>query len=157
MPKIVDGRLKKNYRLANVSAQAVQYGIPLTYIFYEYQVFGSQNAYKISMGWLIILLGMGYFIFKKNIKQFITDYNTQLGSVAQIGKWSAVFLGGALILALASLWITGAIYFLLVVGGSNLASLPLYTIYYGRKNEYDRYAKAITEREEKLNIEGVSL
>lgn len=157
MAKIVNGKLKKNYRLAFGSAQLIQYGLPLSYIAVRYEIFGSSDAGKVSLGWLTIILATIYFMFKKNIKTFINEYNNNLGEVAKTARWGFGFLTTALVFALASYWIMGAIWLLITFGASNLISLLPYSVYYKRKKEYDELATAIKAKQKEVQIQGVSL
>ena len=157
MAKIVNGKLKKNYRLAFGSAQLIQYGLPLSYIAVRYEIFGSSDAGKVSLGWLTIILATIYFMFKKNIKTFINEYNNNLGEVAKTARWGFGFLTTALVFALASYWIMGAIWLLITFGASNLISLAPYSVYYKRKKEYDELATAIKTKQKEVQIQGVSL
>lgn len=157
MAKIVNGKLKKNYRLAFGSAQLIQYGLPLSYIAVRYEIFGSSDAGKVSLGWLTIILATIYFMFKKNIKTFINEYNNNLGEVAKTARWGFGFLTTALVFALASYWIMGAIWLLITFGASNLISLAPYSVYYKRKKEYDELATAIKAKQKEVQIQGVSL
>lgn len=157
MAKIVNGKLKKNYRLAFGSAQLIQYGLPLSYIAVRYEIFGSSDAGKVALGWLTIILATIYFMFKKNIKTFINEYNNNLGEVAKTARWGFGFLTTALVFALASYWIMGAIWLLITFGASNLISLAPYSVYYKRKKEYDELATAIKTKQKEVQIQGVSL
>jgi hypothetical protein len=129
-------KLSRSYVWYGIGATLVQYGIPLSYVIYRYDIFRTQdNPYQLT-GWGIIAIAIIGLLFRNKIKTFIQDYNTHLSKTAQRGKWGVTFLSVAGILALASLWIDGALWFFVVTGSSNLVSLSLYKPYDVRHKDY---------------------
>lgn len=129
-------KLSKKYVWFGVGGTVVQYGLPLSYIIYRYDIFKSDNAMYQLTGWGIIAVGIIGFLLRNKIKAFVDDYNTHLGGTAQRGKWGLGFLTLGGLLALSSLWINGMLWFMLVAGGSNLLSLLFYAPYDKKHAEY---------------------
>lgn len=150
-------RLKKNYRFFGLLANLIQYGIPLSYIVYRYDIFENEEAKKSITGWGLIIFAIIYFIFQNKIKESIRSYDQRLGLVAKKGKWGMFFSMVALFLGFASLWIDGMIYFMATLGLSNLFSLPFWNIYYKRKTEYDELKQLIIQKQREQKIKGVTI
>jgi hypothetical protein len=140
-------KLKKNYLFPEIFANLTQYGIPLAYTVWAYDVFGGSHVVRQITGGTIIFGSIVYFALRSRIKKFIDDYNKNLGAVAQKAKWGIVFLGITLFLALAQFWIQGALYFMATLGVSNVLSLPLYTISRNREVKYKELKTYIKNKE----------
>lgn len=150
-------KLKRNYIFWGILGNLIQYGIPLSYIIWQYEIFQFEEAQKSLTGWGFVIIGIIFFFFKDKIMNMVRDYNNHLGEVSKKAKWGFLFLGLGIFLALASLWITGAKYFMLTLGISNLISLIFYTPYYSRKTEYQELKKLIKEERQKAKIKGVTI
>ena len=137
-------KLSKKYMWFGVGGTLIQYGLPLSYIIYRYDIFKSDNAMYQLTGWGIIAVGIVGFLLRNKVKAFVDDYNTHLGNTAQRGKWGVGFLTLGGLLALSSLWINGMLWFMLVAGGSNILSLAFYGPYDKKHNEY-KQMKALQE------------
>lgn len=150
-------RLKRNFIFAGIISNILQYGIPLSYIFYRYDIIKNEDAGKSITGWGLIGVAIIYFIFQNKIKEGLQSYDKRLGMVAQKGKWGMIFLVLTLFLAFASLWVNGMIWFLGTLAVSNLISLPVWGIYYRRKTEYDELKKLIIQKQREQKIKGVTI
>jgi hypothetical protein len=140
-------KLKKNYVLPEIFANLIQYGIPLGYTVWAYDVFGGNEVVKQITGGTIVFATILWFFIKDKIKKFVNDYNTNLGEVAQKGKFGITFASITVVLMLAQFWIQGAIWFFGVVAVSNLASLPIYSISRSREIKYKELKTYIKNKE----------
>ncbi len=150
-------KLKKNYIGYGIFGNVAQYGLPISYIVWQYEIFKFEEATKSLTGWGFVTIAIAYFLLKDKIKNFVTQYNDNLGQVAQKGKWGIGFLTFGAFLALASLWITGAMWFLLVLGGSNLLSLPIYSLYFTKKKDYTETKTMILNKRKEEKIKGLTI
>ncbi|NCU32928.1 MAG: LytR family transcriptional regulator [Candidatus Moranbacteria bacterium] len=129
-------KIKKNYIFPEVMATLVQYGIPLGYTLWAYDVFGGSHVVKQVTGGTILFFGIIYFALRNRIKKFVDDYNQNLGDVAKKAKWGIAFAFITLFLSLAQFWIEGALVFIGTLAVSNFLSLPLYAISRNRETKY---------------------
>jgi len=150
-------KLRKKYIPLGVLGNAIQYGIPLTYVIWQYDIFKFEEAQKSLTGWGFIVVAIIYFIFQNKIKDFIADYDNKLGQVAKKGKWGFIFLILAGFLAFSRLWIDGAFYFLLTLGASNMIALPFYARFYSKKEEYKELKLLILKSKREAQIKGISV
>lgn len=150
-------KLKRNYIIWGVIGNIIQYGVPLSYIIWQYDIFQFEEAQKSLTGWGFVIIAILFFFFKDKIMNMIKDYNNHLGEVAQKAKWGFIFLGLGIFLALANLWIKGALYFMLTLGISNLISLIFYAPYYNNKTEYQELKSLIKSERQKAKIKSVTI
>ena len=149
-------KLKRRYIWWGLLGNLIQYGVPLSYIVWRYDIFKFEDAGKSVTGWGMVVIAIIYFIFQNKIKEFISDYDNKLGQVSKKGKWGFIFLTIAGFLALANLWIDGMLYFMLTLGGSNILSLIAYAPYYAKKAEYKELKSMIIQRKREEKIKSIA-
>jgi hypothetical protein len=149
-------KLKRRYRWWGLLGNIIQYGIPLSYIIWQYDIFQFEEAGNSITGWGFIVVAIIYFIFQNKIKDLIADYDNRLGQVAKKAKWGFIFiiLGG--LLAVSRLWIDGAMYFMLTLGLSNILALPFYGRFYSKKEEYKELRDLIKKQKQQDKIKGIT-
>lgn len=150
-------KLKRNYGWWAFSAMLVQYGIPLSYIVYAYDIFEFEQAGQSITGWGIVSIAIVLTLMKNKIQDFVVDYNKHLNKTAQRGKWGFIFLIIGLFLMLAQYWLQSTLIFFLVLGGSNLLSLALYAPYDKNKTEYLELKDIIIQKAREEKIKGLSV
>lgn len=150
-------KLSKKYIWWGVLGNVVQYGIPLSYIVYRYEIFKFEEAQKSLTGYGMIGATILFFAFRNKVKMIIEDYNKHLGMTAQKGKWGIGFLTMFGVLALASLWIQGMMWFTFTVGVSNLASLLAYKPYYDGKKNYQEDLEFVKKDKREKRLKSVSV
>ncbi len=149
-------KLKRRYIWWGLLGNLIQYGIPLSYIVWRYDIFKFEDAGKSITGWGLVVIAIIYFIFQSKIKDFIADYDNKLGQVAKKGKWGFIFLTIAGFLALANLWIDGMLYFMLTLGASNIVSLMAYAPYYIKKQEHKELKTMIKQKKREDKIKSIT-
>ena len=150
-------KLSKKYRWLWFGGATIQYGIPLSYIIYQYDIFRFEEAQTSLTGWGIIALAIPFFAFRNKIKTIIHDYNTNLGVTAQRGKWGLFFITMFGVFALASLWLHGMMWFMFTLGVSNLGSLLFYSPYDTKHQEYKELSTLLKTKAQEEKIKGVSI
>lgn len=150
-------KLKKNYVWWAVVATLVQYGLPITYIIWAYDIFEFEESGNSLTGWGIIIIAIIITLLKNKIQDFIVDYNSHLSATAKRGKWGFVFLIVGLFLMLAQYWLQNTLIFFLVLGFSNLISLIFYAPYDKQKTEYIELKEAILEKQREEKIKGITI
>ena len=150
-------KLKRNYVWWGVLGNVIQYGIPLSYIVYRYEIFQFKEAQTSLTGWGMIGAMVAFFMFRNKIKMFVEDYNKHLGMTAQKGKWGIFFLTMFGVLALASLWIHGMMWFAFAVGVSNLISLLAYKPYFDGKKNYLEDKDFLKKEQREQRLKSVSI
>lgn len=150
-------KLKKKYIVWGVLGNLIQYGVPLSYIIWQYDIFRFEEAGRSLTGWAFVVIAIVFFLLKDKIKNMVKDYNEHLGEVAQKAKWGFIFLALGLFLALANLWINGALYFMFTLGISNVISLIFYAPYYSKKQDYIDLKALIKEEKQRAKIKGVTV
>ena len=158
MPKAkVKLRMRKKYAWWGVAGTLVQYGIPLSYIIWAYDIFQFEEGGRSLTGWGIVSVGIVVALFKNKVQEFVLDYNKHLSATAQRGKWGFTFLFVALFLGLAQYWLQNTLIFFLVLGGSNLLSLTLYSPYDRKKTEYLQLKEILLEKQREEKVKGLSI
>jgi len=150
-------RLKKSFKWYARLAELLQYGIPIAYIIFEYDIFQTRVVNKYVTGGAFLVVIIFYFFFRSKIKTMITDYNKYLTEVGQKAKWGLVFLTLTIILLLASLWIRGTIIFFGVITIANFISLPFWVLFYSRGKKYARLKEKLLNEKDKKEIESMTL
>lgn len=152
MPKRKTPKMKRSYIWWAVAATLVQYGIPLTYIIWTYDIFQFEEQGSSLTGWGIISVAIFVILLRNKIKDFVVDYNEHLSMTAKRSKWGLIFLLTGLFLMLAQYWLQSTLIFFLVLGFSNLVSLGFYFPYDKKKKEYLEMQELIKEklREQKM-------
>jgi hypothetical protein len=148
-------KLKRNYILWGIMGNLIQYGTPLSYIVWQYDIFKFEEEGRSLTGWAFVSIAIIFFMFKDKITTAIKTYDTHLGQVAQKAKWGFIFVALGGFLALAELWIDGALHFMFTLGISNLVSLIFYTPYFNKKKEYVELKGLIKTRLQEQKIKGV--
>ena len=139
-------KLKKDYIFYGILGNLIQYGLPISYITWRYEIFKFE---EVSVtGWGAIGVMIGIFFLKDKIKNLIQSYNDDLGNVAKKGKWGIVFGVVAGILYASQFFIEGMLWLFIVLGGSNLLSLIPYSAFYNKKDMY----LAVKEEKKKETI-----
>lgn len=148
-------KLKKDYVWWAIVGMLVQYGIPLTYIIWAYDIF-KFNDRSLS-GWGIMAVAIVLILLKNKIQDFVVDYNKHLSETAKRGKWGFIFLIIALFLMLSQYWVQSMLIFFVVLGFSNLGSLFLYAPYDRKKREYIELKELIHKKEQEEKIKGITV
>jgi hypothetical protein len=150
-------KMPRSYAWWGVGGTVVQYGIPLSYIVWQYDIFQFEEGGRSITGWGIVFAAILVSLFKNKVQEFVIDYNKHLNTTAQRGKWGFSFLFVALFLGLAQYWLQNTLIFFLVLGGSNLLSLALYSPYDKKKTEYIEMKDLLLEKQREEKIKGMSL
>lgn len=150
-------KLSKKYIWWGSLGTLIQYGVPLSYIVYRYDIFKFEEAQNSLTGWGIIGIGVIFFMFRNKLKMMVEDYNKHLGMTGQKGKWGIAFFTMFGILALSTLWINGMMWFMFTLGVSNLASLPAYSKFYIGKKEYQDDVEFIKVKKREDKLKGLTV
>lgn len=153
--KVSDNRLKREYIWWAVVGMLVQYGVPMAYIIWAYDIFKFEE--RSLSGWGIILIAIALVLLKNKIQDFVVDYNSHLNETAKRGKWGFIFIIIALFLMLSQYWIQSMLIFFLVLGFSNFASLLLYTPYDRKKKDYIELKELIYKKTQEEKIKGITI
>lgn len=127
-------KLKKNYIYFGLFGNLIQYGLPISYIVWRYEIFKFEQTSITGWGALIVIITS--FLLRNKIKDFVQSYNDNLGNVAKKGKWGIFFGTVALLLYTSQFFIEGMTWLFVILGGSNLLALIPYSFYYNKKEEY---------------------
>lgn len=150
-------RLRKSFKWYARLAELIQYGIPIAYIIFEYDIFQTRTVNKYVTGGIFLVVIVMYFFFRSKIKTMITDYNKYLTEVGQKAKWGLVFTTITLLLILSSLWIRGTIIFFGVIAFANFLSLPFWVLFYSREKQYTRLKEMLLKQRDEDKIKGMTL
>lgn len=152
MPKIKikvskDGKLKKNFRLLGASATTLQYGTPISFIAFQYNIFTFKDPLVAITGWGFISLIILFFGFRKKIKLWAEEVDKTFGGVSSSIKWTLGWATTFGILFIVSVAVTSFIWvaFSFVVGG--VLSIYPQTVHYRRKKRYDDLVEEIKKRD----------
>jgi len=147
-------QLKKNYMWWAALGVILQYGIPMSYIVWAYDIleFKGQSI----TGWGIILIGIVVILIKNKVQDFFIDYNKHLSDTAKRGQWGLIFLTVALFLLLSKAFIESLLIFFLVLAGSNLLSLLAYAPYDKKKKDYIETKELLERKRLDEKLKGLS-
>lgn len=127
-------KLKKNYVYFGLLGNLIQYGTPISYIIWRYEIFKFEQTSITGWGALVVIISG--FLLRNKIRDFVHNYNDNLGNVAKKGKWGIFFGTIAGLLFVSQFYIQGMIWLFIVLGGANLLSLIPYSAYYNKKEDY---------------------
>ena len=153
--KAKKSKIKKDYVWWAVLGMLIQYGIPVSYIIWTYDVFKFEE--RSLTGWGIILIAIVLILVRNKVQDFVVDYNKHLSITAKRGKWGFTFLIVALFLMLSQYWIETILIFFLVLAASNLLSLVAYAPYDRKKKDYIELKEMLEEKRKQEKMKGLSV
>lgn len=148
-------KLKKDYIYYGILGNLLQYGIPISYISWRYEIFKFEETSLTGWGAIVVIISS--FLLRNKIKDFVTNYNDNLGNVAKKGKWGIFFGSVALLLYVSQFFIEGMIWLFIILGGSNLLALIPYSFYYNKKDDYLAVKEEIKKDRIMNKAKGVSI
>lgn len=137
--------LDTKYQFLGLGGSLIQFGLPFWYIAWRYDLFTFKNEAYAVTGWGIIGLVIISFFTRNKIKQFITDYNTNLSVTAERAKSGHIFISLAMILLVTQFFIDSFLWLFGIVAVSNYLSLILYAPYDNQIIEKKELQKLLDE------------
>jgi hypothetical protein len=146
---------KKHYVWWSVLGTLIQYGIPLSYIIWTYDIFLFKG--NSLTGWGMIVIGIVLVLIKNKVVDLVVDYNKHLNETAKRGKWGFIFLAISLFLMLSQYWITSILIFFIILGVSNFVSLLVYAPYDKQKKNFIEMQDLIERKRLDSKLKGLSI
>lgn len=141
-PKIIS---KNSYRYWGLLENIITAIVPITYIFFNYELYKKGNGKVTYWTWIIIVIILSFL--KKFITNFILDLRKNQSEFAKRGTRIVVLIFTALILMFSYIWVKDMIMLLFVYSGGLL--LSMYPYYHYTKNKaYYEQVKGISKDEE---------
>jgi hypothetical protein len=145
-------KLDSKYKLVGASGTLIQFGLPFWYVASQFDLFTFKNEQYALTGWGVVILTAGVLASRNKIKNMVTDYNNNMSITAQRAKYGHIFVTIVLILALASVFINGFLWFFGVLAGSNYLSLIPFSIYDKQLEERNRLQTLLDKERDESKV-----
>lgn len=142
-------KLDKKYKVLNLLGYGVEWGIPLAYLGWQFDLFTFNRAPFAVTGWGFVAIFIVFQALKQRITDFIKDYDKNLGLTAKRAKKGFLFTTIVGVLLISQIFISGFLWLFGVLAVSNFVSLIPYHFY----DEQFAMKKRIEEKIKDENVE----